>query len=64
MYQKKYTDSKCRDIEYAVGNKVLLLTNSPRLHGTRKFRDHFMGQHIGAMVHHLDLLHCAAFRVF
>ena len=42
-YQKKYTDARCRHIEYTVGDKVLLLTKNLRLHGTRKFRDHFVG---------------------
>ena len=40
---KKYGNARHRDIEYAVGDKVLLLTNNLRLHGTRKFHYHFVG---------------------
>ena len=60
MYQKKQADARCRHVEYAIGDKVLLLTKNLRLHGTRKFRDHFVGsfvvtERIGSMAYHLDL---------
>ena len=65
MYHKKYADTRHRDIEYAAGDKVLLLTKNLRLHGTRKFCDHFVGpfvvlECIGKSVYRLDLsLHSA-----
>ena len=60
MYQKKYTDARWQDVEYAVGNKVLLSTKNLHLHGTRKFRDHFLepfivAERIGSTACHLDL---------
>ena len=41
------------------------MTKNLRLHGTRKFRDHFVGpfvitEHIGNTAYHLDLLRSAA----
>ena len=60
MYRKKYADARCRDVEYAVGDKVLLSTKNLRLHGTRKFRDRIVGlfvvtECIGNMAYYLDL---------
>ena len=65
VYQKKYTDALCHDVEYAVGDKVLLSTKNLRLHGTRKFRDRFVGpfvvvECIGNTAYHLDLSCSAA----
>ena len=56
-----------RHVEYAVGDKVLLSTKNLRLHGTRKFRDHFVGpfivvECIGNTAYHLDLSCSAALR--
>ena len=67
MYQKKYTNTKCTHIEYAIGDKVLLPTKNMRLHGTSKFRDSFAGpfvvtELIGNTTFHLDLLQHAALR--
>ena len=67
VYQKKYANTRCRDIECAVGDKVLLSTKNLRLHGTRKFCDHFVGpfvvlEHIGKTAYHLDLSMCTALR--
>ena len=50
-----------------MGDKVLLLAKKLRLHGTRKFRDCFVGlfvvtEQIGSMAYHLDLSQCAALR--
>ena len=55
----------CRHVEYAVGDKVLLSTKNLRLHGTRKFRDCFVGpflvvEHIGNMAYHSDFSRSAA----
>ena len=66
-YQKKYADARCHDVEYSVGDKVLLLTKNLHLHGTRKSRDRFVGlfvitEHIGKMAYCLDLLQRAALR--
>ena len=49
-----------RHVEYAVGDKVQLSTKNLRLHGTRKFRDHFVGPYVvtecnGNVAYHLDL---------
>ena len=67
MYQKKCADARCRHVEYAVGDKALLLTRNLRLNATRKFRDHFVGlfvviERIGNMAYCLDLLQYAALR--
>ena len=35
----KYADSRRRDVEYAVGDRVLLSTRNLRLQGPREFRD-------------------------
>ena len=64
-YQKKYADAHRRHVEYAVGDKVLLSTKNLRLHGTRKFRDRFVGpfvitERIGNTAYHLDLLRSTA----
>ena len=69
MYQKKYAHFRCRDIEYAFGDKVMLLTKNLRLHGTRKFHDNFVGpfivlEGIGTTAYRLDLSLCTALRVF
>ena len=68
MYQKKYADARCLDVEYAVGDKVLLSTKNLRLHGTRKFCDRFVGpfvvvECIGNTAYHLDLSRSATLRV-
>ena len=57
----------CRHVEYAVGDNVLLSTKNPCLHGTRKFRDHFLWplivvERIGNMAYHLDLSQSSALR--
>ena len=67
MYQKKYADARCKNIEYAVGDKVLLLTKNLRLHGTRTFCGCFAGlfvmlECIGKTAYCLDLSSCAALR--
>ena len=69
VYQKKYADTRCRDVEYAVEDKVLLSTKNLRLHGTRKFRNHYVGRfvvlkHIGKAAYRLDLSSRAALRGF
>ena len=56
-----------RYVEYAVNNKVLLLTKNLQLHETRKSRDRFVGpfvvvEHIGNMAYRLDLSRSAALR--
>ena len=66
-YQKKYADARYCDVEYAVGDKVLLSTKNLQLHGTKKFSDHFVGpfvvtECIGSMAYCLDLSWCAALR--
>ena len=66
-YQNKYVDVRHRDVEYAVGDKVLLSTKNLRLHGIRKFHDHYIGpfivlERIGKTAYHLDLLSHAALR--
>ena len=58
--QKKYAEARCRDIEYAIGDKVLLSTKNLRLHGTRKFHNHYVGpfvilECVGKTAYHLDL---------
>ena len=68
-YQKKYANTRRRDVEYAVGDKVLLSTKNLRLHGTRKFRDRYVGlfvvlEHIGKAAYRLDLSSRAALRGF
>ena len=64
---KKYGNARHRDVEYAVGDKVLLSTKNLRLHGTRKFHDCYVGpfvklERIGKTVYHLDLSSRAALR--
>ena len=54
-------------MEYAVGDKVLLSTKNLRLHGTRKFRDRYVGpfvvlERIGNTAYRLDLSSRAALR--
>ena len=65
--QRKYADTRCQDVEYSVGDKVLLSTKNLRLHGMRKFRDRFVGpfivvECIGNTAYHLDLSRSAALR--
>ena len=60
-------DARYHDVEYAVGDKVLLLTKNLRLHRTRKFRDRFVGpfvvtECIGKMAYCLDLSRSAVLR--
>ena len=65
MWQKKYDDSRRQHAEFEFGTKVLLSTCNLRLHGTRKFRDRFVGlfamtQQIGETAYRLDLSSCVA----
>ena len=67
MYQNKYTDARRHDVDYAVGDKLSLLTKNLQLHGTRKFWDRFVGpfvvtQQIGNMAYRLDLSQHATLR--
>ena len=67
MYQKKYADARRREVEYAVGDKVLLSTKNLQLHGMRKFCDCLVGplvvvERIGNMAYCLDLSCSAALR--
>ena len=41
--QKHYADARCRDVNYNVGNLVLLATKNLRLQGPRKLQDRFVG---------------------
>ena len=41
--QKRYADARCRDVNYNVGNLVLLATKNLRLQGPRKLQDRFVG---------------------
>ena len=57
--QKRYADARCRDVNYNVGNLVLLATKNLRLQGPRKLQDRFVGpfrvlQRIGKMAYKLD----------
>ena len=59
-YQKRYLDTRHGDVEYAVGSNALLSAKNLHLHGTRKFREGFVGpfvvtEHIVEPGHHLDL---------
>ena len=58
--QKCYADAQRRDVNYSVGNLVLLATKNLRLQGPRKLQDRFVGpfrvlQRIGEMAYKLDL---------
>ena len=58
--QKCYADARCRDVNYNVGDLVLLATKNLRLQGPRKLQDRFVGpfrvlQKIGKMAYKLDL---------
>ena len=58
--QKHYADGRCRDINYNVGNLVLLATKNLHLQGPRKLQDRFVGpfkvlQRIGQTAYKLDL---------
>ena len=58
--QKRYADARCRDINYNVGDFVLLATKNLRLQGPRKLQDRFIGplrvlQKIGKTTYKLDL---------
>ena len=58
--QKRYADARCRDVNYNVGNLVLLATKNLHLQGPRKLQDRFVGpfrllQRIGKMAYKLDL---------
>ena len=59
--QKRYADARCRDVNYNVGNLILLATKNLRLQGPRKLQDRFVGpfrvlQKIGQTAYKLDLL--------
>ena len=41
--QKRYADARRRDVNYNVGNLVLLATKNLRLQGPRKLQDRFVG---------------------
>ena len=60
-------------VEFDVGAKVLLSTRNVKLHGSRKFRDRFVGpfiitERIGATAYRLDLslrtALCGAYNIF
>ena len=58
---KCYADSHRHHVEFDVGTKVLLSKRNPKLHGSRKFRDRFVGlfvitESIGDTTYRLDLL--------
>ena len=58
--QKHYPDARCRDVNFNVGNSVLLATKNLRLQGPRKLQDRFGGpfrvlQKIGKTAYKLDL---------
>ena len=58
--QKCYADAQCRDINYNIGDLVLLATKNLRLQGPRKLQDRFVGpfrelQKIGETAYKLDL---------
>ena len=59
-YQKRYYDAHHRQVEFDVGDRVLLSTKNLRLPGTRKFHPRWVGpfvvlQRIGATAYRLDL---------
>ena len=62
---KCYADSHRHHVEFDVGTKVLLSKRNPKLHGSRKFRDQFVGlfiktKRIGETAYKIDLsLHAA-----
>ena len=37
--QKRYADAQCRDVNYNIGNLVLLATKNLRLQGPQKLQD-------------------------
>ena len=41
--QKRYADARRRDVNYNVGDLVLLATKNLRLQGPRKLQDRFVG---------------------
>ena len=41
--QKRYTDARRRDVNFNVGDLVLLATKNLRLQGPRKLQDRFVG---------------------
>ena len=41
--RKRYADARCRDVNYNVGDLVLLATKNLRLQGPRKLQDRFVG---------------------
>ena len=56
---------RTRQVKFDIGAKVLLSTHNLKLHGSRKFRDRFVGpfvitEPIGATAYRLDLSSCAA----
>ena len=58
--QKSYADARHCDVNYNVGDSVLLATKNLRLQGLRKLQDHFVEpfrvlQKIGKMAYKLDL---------
>ena len=58
--QKQYTDVRKHDIDYTIGDSVLLSTRNLRLQGPRKLHDRFVGpfqvtERIGQTAYHLDL---------
>ena len=60
VLQKHYADTQCHDVNYNVGNLVLLAIKNLRLQGPRKLQDRFVGpfrvlQRIGKMAYKLDL---------
>ena len=42
-WQKRYADARRRDVNYNVGDLVLLATKNLRLQGPRKLQDRFVG---------------------
>ena len=59
-YQKRYFDAHHRQLEFEVGQKVLLSTKNLKLPGSRKLHPRWVGpfkvlQRIGAAAYKLDL---------
>ena len=65
--QKRQADRHLRDVEYAMGQKVLLSTKYLRLKLPRKLQDRHMGpfevlKRVGATAYKLDLSHSSALK--
>ena len=65
--QKRQADRHCRDVEYAMGQKVLLSTKNLRLKLPRKLQDQYVGpfevlKRVGPTAYKLDLSHSSALK--